>query len=120
RPAIRSCTSVLVTNGLISGRPNPAPKPNSLIISGSFKLLAQTLANPCCHHGVSRVLAAACMAPAGRYKSPAAERPGGGKEVQGQRKQAPAQVGGTELGGNQTLEHPGLKAQERLVISEVT
>jgi hypothetical protein len=28
----------LVTNGLISGRPNPAPKPNSVIISGSFDL----------------------------------------------------------------------------------
>ncbi|KAH2824447.1 hypothetical protein KXV85_000789 [Aspergillus fumigatus] len=108
---MRSCTSVLVTNGEISGRPNPAPKPNSVIISGSFKLLAPTLADPCCHHGVSRVLAAACRALAARYKSPAAERPGGGSEIDGQCKQAPAQVRGTELGGNRTFEHPGLKAQ---------
>src|ERR1700740_766084 len=113
---MRSCTSVLVTNGLISGRPNPAPKPNSVIIPGSFDLLTQTLAEACCHHGVSRLLAAACAVAPGRYKSPAPESPGTGQEVQRQREQAPAQVG-TELDCDQAYQQPGLKLPKRLVIS---
>src|SRR4051812_25766319 len=113
---MRSCTSVLVTNGLISGRPNPAPKPNSVIISGSFDLLMQTLAEACCHHGVSRLLATPCAAPPRRYKSPAPEGPGGGQQVQHQYQQAPAQVG-TELDRDLAYQQPGLKLPQRLVIS---
>src|SRR5204863_9009543 len=105
---MRSCTSVLVTNGLISGRPNPAPKPNSVIISGSFDLLKQTLVQACCHHGVSRLLPAACAGSSRRYKFPAPEGPDGGQQVQRQREQAPAQVG-TELDGDQADQQPGLK-----------
>src|ERR1700752_4300294 len=112
---MRSWTSVLVTNGLISGRPNPAPKPNSVIISGSLSP-AQTLAEACCHHGVSRLLGAPCVVPPRRYKSPAPEGPGGGNEVQRQCEQAPAQVG-TELDCDQAYQQPGLKLPKRLVIS---
>src|SRR5215468_10956858 len=113
---MRNCTSVLVTNGLISGRPNPAPKPNSVIISGSFDLLAQTLAEACCHHGVSRLAPAACAVPPGRYKSPAPEGPGGAKQVQRPRQQGPTQVG-TELDCDPAHQQPGLKLPKRLVIS---
>src|SRR5215468_7256388 len=105
---MRSCTSVLVTNGLISGRPNPAPKPNSVIISGSFDLLTQTLAEACCHHGVSRLSGAPCAAPPWRYKSPAGEDPDSAQRAQRPCEQAREQVG-TELDCDLADQQPGLK-----------
>src|SRR5258706_14606665 len=39
RPAILSCTSVFMTNGLGSGRPKAGPKPNSVIMVENLPLI---------------------------------------------------------------------------------